>query len=431
MGTAAWISNTGGAESDIEDVRSPGFRYPLTMNGYATGGERIRPEVTDPSVEGMAPLTDSYERTARGDPPDTLIQEGNQLCYNGERVFLVSYSHYGEMCENRLTSYDGQYSGPGAWETGQWKNDPGWHWKAYLDLVSDAGLNFVRTWLYTSRNTMGESYLRGDCGSDLVGLLPWDYDGHEWRILEWDEAYWQRLSEFCGYAWQRGVIVQLCLFARQYTPLARTTSRWLWCPLNPANNADFPWIISNDSYFATAGDIWDGHTQRIIEKTVASVGQYGNILYEIMNEESRPNPLWGSAVAREIERQYRLQGKTGSMIISNNIVYPGVSLTGNHTSRPVPGKMPGIASDDGVFQTGYTLGVLKKRIESAYANWDRGNIGYEHKTSDFLTQGSDISCDNHYEIRRMNADVVNLLAQYALGVDRPQPGPSSPESLPH
>jgi len=353
---------------------------------------------------------------AADSPPDTLIQEGNQLYYNGARVFLVSYGQYGEMCEDRLTAYDGRYSVPGAWKGGAWRDDPGWHWKAYLDLLSDAGLNFTRQWLYTSRTTRGASYRAGRCGDDLVGLLPWKYGGEKWKILEWDDSYWNRLREFCEYAWQRGIIVQLCLCARQYTPGTPGSVDWGWCPLNPQNNTDFSWIVSEESYYATSGEVWDGYTQQIIQKTVASVGDCGNIIFEIMNEENAHRPDWGSAVAAEITRQYAQEGKKGSVLISNNVIYPGVTIDGSHDSKPVKGKIPGIASDDSTRMVDSSLKKVGNRLEKAFAAWDRGNVGYEHKTFDLLTRGGDHTCGNHYELRLIDEEEVNLLAQYARGV---------------
>jgi hypothetical protein len=106
------------------------------------------------------------------------------------------------------------------------------------------------------------------------------------------------------------------------------------------------------------------------------------------------------------------------MLISNNILYPGVMIDGSHRSRPVTGEIPGIASDDYMEAPDKDMGVLKKRLDGAFEAWDRGNVGYEHKTYDFLTGTDGHTCDNRYELRLINADEVNLLAQYARGAGR-------------
>lgn len=174
-------------------------------------------------------------------------------------------------------------------------------YKAYLDILAGYGFNQTRIFsgVYCEGNESG--FLSGQqVGWDEVQnplsprpgklIAPWarsgeqgyQNGGNKFDLDRWDDAYFQRLKDFCAKAEERGVIVEIVLFTALYKP-----EFWLNSPLHPENNIngteDVPY---NEFHLLTNKKLID-HQLKMVAKIVREVNAFDNVYFEICNE-----PYW-------------------------------------------------------------------------------------------------------------------------------------------
>jgi hypothetical protein len=160
---------------------------------------------------------------------------------------------------------------------------------ARVDTVVQRGGNYARLWHHLP---------------DLGRPLPWlrRPDG-KFDLERWDEAYWSRLHELIGYAHSRGVVVSVPLWSQPGLE-AGASGRWPGHPFHPVNNVNALGLPARDGipeFFDTANGMLIAVQERYVERLVAELCAYGNVIFEITNEYTGPaawEHRWISRVSR-------------------------------------------------------------------------------------------------------------------------------------
>ncbi|MCL5742636.1 MAG: cellulase family glycosylhydrolase, partial [Acidobacteria bacterium] len=162
--------------------------------------------------------------------------------------------------------------------------------RKYLDTLAQDGLNLTRTFsgayceppsaFNIARNTLAPEPGRLLCPwarSDQPGYAN---GGNKFDLNRWDDAYFQRLREFVGYAAKRGVVVELNLFCPMYED-----TMWRLSPMNAANNVNGVGAIARTNVYTldqNGGLLAVQET--LVRKLVTELKAFDNLYYEICNE---------------------------------------------------------------------------------------------------------------------------------------------------
>jgi hypothetical protein len=152
----------------------------------------------------------------------------------------------------------------------------------YLDALAGFGVNLTRVWCI--EQWTGTAF--GKQGFERYSWVPFEGDPGSWDLNLLNEQYYARVAEFVRKASARGIVVQLSLFDR--CGLVNKSRRGEWCdsPYNTANNInDFLPTIGRYPAFTDMDGTQIGRVNRLfIERIVRELQDYGNVIYEIMNE---------------------------------------------------------------------------------------------------------------------------------------------------
>ena len=163
----------------------------------------------------------------------------------------------------------------------------------HLNLLNKAGGNYVR-------NTMSTR--------EVGDVWPFSFDTSEglYNLDKWNEEYWKRFSRFLQMTAERGIIVQIEIWAtfdfyREY---------WANNPFNPKNNSNYtpersklPVEINTHPVWTENPFFWSipnqhnnipilKYQQRFVDKMLSYTLSYGHVLYCIDNETSVTSS-WG------------------------------------------------------------------------------------------------------------------------------------------
>lgn len=204
-------------------------------------------------------LTIAFSHAAMSsDCTDMLTKKDDYFYYNCQAVFLHGLDLQSAAVQNELSA------------------------EALLAALVNAGLNKVRIWAYP-------------WFMPLDTPAPWTRNAAGKLDLDtWDEAYWQKVRHFVESAARREVIVEFTLFA----PYPPRESWWqkpglAWnaaSNINGAFTADdvtsfYPEFYDlNGTQKSTSGKTLRDYQRALIDKSVAELGDYGNLMFEIANE---------------------------------------------------------------------------------------------------------------------------------------------------
>jgi PKD repeat protein len=189
----------------------------------------------------------------------TLTVSGREFKWNGTTVSLFGSSWFGALVGLNFNI------------TG------------YLDTLSDYGVNLTRQWCIEQWTAT----CNGGCTDN--GVVQYSGSYQDWDISHYNQAYFDRLRTFVKAASDRGIVVQLTLFDRHgMLDVASSVGRWEDSPYNTANNSNgLLSLISGKNYPAfidlDPATIWDIN-DAFIYRTLYELRDYGNVMYEIMNE---------------------------------------------------------------------------------------------------------------------------------------------------
>lgn len=221
--------------------------------------------------------------------------------------------------------------------------------RKYLDTLAQDGLNLTRTFsgayceppgaFSIARNTLAPEPGRLLCPwarSDQPGYAN---GGNKFDLTRWNDAYFQRLREFVGYAAKRGVVVELNLFCPMYED-----TMWRLSPMNAANNVNGLGAIARTNVYTldkNAGLL--AAQEALVRKLVTELKEFDNLYYEICNEPyfGGVTMAWQHRIADTIVETERPLGVRH--LISQNIAndkakvehpHPAVSIFNFHYAYP-------------------------------------------------------------------------------------------------
>jgi len=227
-----------------------------------------------------------------------LSVEENVVKINGQTARLVSYSDLGLLAES---SFD---------------------YRTFFATLRAYRVNMVRVWF----NYHWAS-----------SLSPYRRDGQgRYDIESGNATYYERLKALVAAADAQGIVVQVCLFDANAletgTDDDRRNQRWVRAPFNRANNIN-GYLATRRNFFGTSNSctsnnrescLWSRVNAVVIDKVVESIGNYSNVIYEVMNEPGGSSTGASSSAIAEFHRVVidrltsKLQSHVGSKVISLN-----------------------------------------------------------------------------------------------------------------
>jgi hypothetical protein len=214
----------------------------------------------------------------------TLTRSGSRLLIDGEPVRLVGYGCYGMVSESSFES------------------------EIFLENLSHHRVNFVRVWvLFHWTNDL----------TPFTGNRADKYD-----LLSQNDSFYSRLKDFVRMAEERRIVVQVCLFDGVALTGDSSSNRWPKFPYNLANNLQ-GYLTSPGQFNDIPSDWWSGASRPLIDRVVDELGDFGNVIYEAMNEPDThgvdtSSPQFNPAVVDRLYERLHRPEYGGSKIISVN-----------------------------------------------------------------------------------------------------------------
>lgn len=179
---------------------------------------------------------------------------------------------------------------------------------AYLSVLKQNGFNLHREFLephHDFRRTKDWAQIQTPLAPRPGKLLsPWARSdtpgyvngGNKFDLDRWNDAYFDRLKEFCHKAEKAGIVVELVLFNVLYGE-----DNWDYSPLNAKNNVNG---IGNGQYndynFRKEPALYEKQ-KALVRKVAEELNDIDNLYYEILNE-----PYWAKGIP-EVNPQIKEQ----------------------------------------------------------------------------------------------------------------------------
>jgi hypothetical protein len=229
-------------------------------------------------------------------------------------------------------------------------------YRKYLDTLAKDKLNLTRTWAGAYAETPGNFNIAGNTLAPAKErfICPWARSdqpgytggGNKFDLKRWDEAYFNRLKDFVGYAAKKGVVVELNLFCPMYEE-----SMWQICPMNATNNVNGLGAIGRHDVLTldkSAGLL--AVQEAMVKKIAEELSDFNNVYFEICNEPYATKPRvpddWQRHMTDVLARAMKYWPKpfliswniaNGSEKITN--AHPSVSIFNFHYASP-PNTVP-------------------------------------------------------------------------------------------
>jgi hypothetical protein len=210
---------------------------------------------------------------------------------------------YLETPAGKIVYLAGSYTWNNLQDWGATNPPPAFNFNGYVDFLVAHGHNFTRLLAWEQGSGVpwsGEQvwlaplpYERTGPGTALDGQPKFD-------LTKWNEKYFDRLRGRVRQAERRGIYVSVMLFNGQ-----ATANAWKGHPFNAANNVN---AIDGDANKNSEGE--EVHTlanpavtalqRAYIAKMVETLGDLGNVLWEVGNDPLPASREWQSAMATQI-----------------------------------------------------------------------------------------------------------------------------------
>ena len=205
---------------------------------------------------------------ARAQPISLHPDNPHYFLYNEKpTVLITSAEHYGAVINASLD------------------------YKKYLDVLQRHHFNLTR--IFTG------SYYEGkyeDAPENTMAikpeklLVPWARSnipgyingGNKFDLNKWDKRYFERLTDFCKEASEKGIVVEIVFFSANYSP-----SNWKNSPLNRHNNVNLENGVPYNEIFFSSNNELVRYQMAMVRKIVKDVNAFDNVYFEICNE-----PYW-------------------------------------------------------------------------------------------------------------------------------------------
>jgi hypothetical protein len=255
-------------------------------------------------------------------PPISLHPDNpHYFCFRGRPTLLItSAEHYGAVL-NRDFDY-----------------------VPYLDELQARGFNLTRIFTGAYVEDPASFGIENNTLAPQPGrfLCPWaragSADEYRFDLSRWDDAYFQRLTEFLRQADRRGVIVELVLFCPYYEE-----SMWAISPLNARNNINGIGDVPREEVLTLKHPALVDVQKAMVRKIVGELCECENLNYEVCNEPyTRGVPReWETEIVRtttEAEASFPLRHLIAQNIANGSHAVqdpdPAVSILNFHYSNP-------------------------------------------------------------------------------------------------
>jgi len=183
--------------------------------------------------------------------------------------------------------------------------------EGHLDLLKSVGGNYVR-------NTMSS---RNDKGFEVQAFRK--LDNGKYTLDRWNDEYWRRFERLLTLAEQRGIIVQIEVWAT----FDYYRDNWAVNPFNPKNNVNYtaeetglplevkshPTRTENNFFWSVPAERNQKtvlkYQQRFVDQVLSYSLQHGNVLY-CMDNETSVTPEWGKYWSQYIKARAKAVGVT-------------------------------------------------------------------------------------------------------------------------
>jgi hypothetical protein len=158
----------------------------------------------------------------------------------------------------------------------------------YLNELQTCGLNFVRVFAGTYRETPGAFGIADNTLAPAThrSIAPWKRTtiggasdgGTKFDLNQWDPAYFLRLRDFVQAAGQRNIIVEVTYFCPYYDD-----SLWNLSPMKSTNHINGVGSGGRGNCFQTNSDLVP-YQLAMVRKHAAELKDFDNVVHEVMNE---------------------------------------------------------------------------------------------------------------------------------------------------
>jgi len=163
-------------------------------------------------------------------------------------------------------------------------------YRKYLETLGRDGMNYTRVFSGAYVEPEGAFNIARNTLAPLPGrfICPWARSdqpgyangGNKFDLSKWDDAYFERLKDFVGYAEQQGVVVEMTLFCPMYED-----KQWRLSPMNAANNVnDLGAIKRTDVHTLDQHGGLLAVQEALTRKIVTELNAFDNVIFELCNE---------------------------------------------------------------------------------------------------------------------------------------------------
>ena len=183
--------------------------------------------------------------------------------YGGKEILLItSAEHYGAVISKKFD------------------------YIKYFDRLRDYKLNYTRIYPGAFVERQGKWMPDDNMAPGLDLIVPWARSetpgyfggGNKFDLDRWDPEYFARLRDFIEQAGKRGIIVEICFFNCEYEDF------WEYSPLYKNANIQGVGDCGANDYQTLNNEPLVAEQLKYIEKLMTETNEYGNIIYEFIDE---------------------------------------------------------------------------------------------------------------------------------------------------
>ncbi len=159
----------------------------------------------------------------------------------------------------------------------------------YLDELHARGFNLTRTFTGVYVEHPGAFRIQNNTLAPVSGrfICPWARSftpgyangGNKFDLNAYDDAYFQRLKDFCHQAGQRDIVVEVVLFCPYYGD-----EQWNLSPLKASNNVNGLGDVPREEALTLVHLDLVAVQEAMVRKVVHELRDFDNIYYEVCNE---------------------------------------------------------------------------------------------------------------------------------------------------
>ena len=195
---------------------------------------------------------------------------------SGKPVFLIGYYFWGSVVDGEYIDHPSRYH-------------------QMMDDGQPYGLNYIRISLGINRFT---ATTNPPSWNGQPNSTPFLYVNGKADLNQWNNTFWAGIREQVEYAAARGFIAHVCIFDGYDISKGTYAYQWpgsFWNRDNQTTNFFGDLDIDNDNNADEDGNFWRAgdfnnnfgvgvYQRRVIDKAIAEVGSYDNVMFELGNE---------------------------------------------------------------------------------------------------------------------------------------------------